>query len=116
MTFADFSVFLILGTNIQCDLYGVEDISALLGGCSPHPRAGPRISHLPFFSPSLKSVTAEDGFVLKQGEGREGKDPLQGFLESWKNPRGWGDAEGTVGTAGEPPASKLLLQLFARQE
>lgn len=51
MTFADFSVFLILGTNIQCDLYGVEDISALLGGCSPHSRAGPRISHLPFFPP-----------------------------------------------------------------
>lgn len=29
-------------------------------------------------------MTAEDGFVLKQGEGREGKDPLQGFLRAGK--------------------------------
>lgn len=63
-------------------------------------------------------MTVKDGFILKQGEGREGKDPLQGLqglLESWKKPQGWGDAEGTVGSLGAPPVSaggRVLLQNF----
>lgn len=69
-------------------------------------------------------MTVGDGFLLKQGEGREGKELLQGLLER-KNPRAGGEERrknreqcgGTsCGCWAQDSATKLLFLLFAREE
>lgn len=74
-------------------------------------------------------MTVEDGLILRQGEGREGKDPLQG-LQGLLESHGAGKSHGAGGMLkgpwaawrhllsllGKGSATKLLFLLFAREE